>query len=242
MRATWPDSAIACVIAISFLAWGLRLVASLKSTSEPRLANFRLRAYLGTLFLQWVFVVVIAVVWLVRGTPWAALGLIPRFSLPFAIVSSLVAVGLYPLIHWRARLLAKQENLEKIRQMAKGQGPGRLFPKSRRELLLFYTMAVSSGITEELLFRGYLTWYFHHWFSLWPSALFSTIIFGLGHLYQRWGGALQAGLLGAIFAALYLWTGSLLIPTLLHILINLHQAHAVHFGLRYAQRIESAAA
>jgi len=240
--ATWLDGVIAALIAVVFLSWGLHIVSSLKSTPESGLARLRMRAYLGTIALQWTFVVAIAVMGLVRGTPWAALGLAPSLSLPFWIVFAILAVSLYPLVRWRARLLAKEENLEKIRHMANGQGPGRLFPKCRWELALFYAMSVSSGTTEELLFRGFLIWYFHHWLALWPSALLSTIIFGLDHLYQGWSGALQAGVMGAIFALLYLCTGSLVISVLLHILINLHQAHAVQAGLRYAMKAAPARA
>lgn len=240
--AIWLNSALAALIAVVFLFWGLRIVSSLKSTPEQGLARLRMRAYLGTIILQWTFVVAITVLWLVRGTPWAALGLVPRFSIPFWIVSAILAASLYPLLRWRARLLAQEENLEKIRQMANGNGPGRLFPKCRRELLHFYAMSVSSGFTEELLFRGFLTWYLQHWLPLWPSALLAVVIFGLGHLYQGWSGALQAGVMGAIFALLYLLTGSLILPILLHVLINLHQAHAVQAGSRYAMKVSSASA
>ena len=136
--ATWLDGVIAALIAVVFLSWGLHIVSSLKSTPESGLA------------LQWTFVVAIAVMGLVRGTPWAALGLAPSLSLPFWIVFAILAVSLYPLVRWRARLLAKEENLEKIRHMANGHGPGRLFPKCRWELALFYAMSVSSGTTEEI--------------------------------------------------------------------------------------------
>ena len=48
-----------------------------------------------------------------------------------------------------------------------------------------------------------------------------AVAFGLAHAYQGPVGILTTGLLGGVMAALYLQTGSLLLPVLLHAAIDL---------------------
>ena len=49
----------------------------------------------------------------------------------------------------------------------------------------------------------------------------AAVAFGLAHAYQGAVGILTTGLLGGVMAALYLQTGSLLLPVLLHAAIDL---------------------
>ena len=58
----------------------------------------------------------------------------------------------------------------------------------------------------------------------WPpivAVLASSVLFGLAHLYQGWLGMLLTALLGLGMAWLFLPTGSLLLPIVLHVLIDL---------------------
>jgi membrane protease YdiL (CAAX protease family) len=45
--------------------------------------------------------------------------------------------------------------------------------------------------------------------------------FGLAHAYQGVAGVLTTGVLGGVLAAVYLQTGSLLLPVVLHVVIDL---------------------
>jgi membrane protease YdiL (CAAX protease family) len=49
----------------------------------------------------------------------------------------------------------------------------------------------------------------------------AALAFGWAHLYQGWTGVLATALLGGLFAWLYWATGSLLLPVLLHVLVDL---------------------
>jgi uncharacterized protein len=76
-------------------------------------------------------------------------------------------------------------------------------------------VALASGIGEELLFRGWLL----HETNLWISS----IIFGLIHVppNRKWlYWPAFAAAMGVMIGWLYLWTGSLLYPILLHAGIN----------------------
>lgn len=63
-------------------------------------------------------------------------------------------------------------------------------------LLPAVAMAVSSGVFEELLFRGVLFFSVEKWFGSWVALVVSSAVFGLSHLANP-----QATLEGALFIA-----------------------------------------
>jgi membrane protease YdiL (CAAX protease family) len=58
---------------------------------------------------------------------------------------------------------------------------------------------------------------------LWGAVIVSSIFFGLGHSYQGVNGAVRTGLIGLAFAILYVGTGSIWIPIVVHALLDILQ-------------------
>jgi len=87
-----------------------------------------------------------------------------------------------------------------------------LLPGNVRERALFAVVCLSAGIGEEVMFRGFLLRYLidSHW-SLTLAVLGTSALFGLAHAGHGWRGIVRTGLLGLVFALLYLATGSLLV-------------------------------
>ncbi|MDH4742770.1 CPBP family intramembrane metalloprotease [Sphingomonas sp. CBMAI 2297] len=113
-----------------------------------------------------------------------------------------------------------------------------MLPRNRAELLRVVPLVVNAGIGEEIFFRLYLPLLIVLSGGA-PAFAFiaSTLIFGLLHRYQGWLGAALATLLAALFAALYLGTGGLAAPILVHLLIDfnalvLRPAIALRFHAR----------
>lgn len=52
------------------------------------------------------------------------------------------------------------------------------------------------------------------------AVMMSAIAFGIGHLRLRLGGALGAAVAGAVFAVLFLWSGTLVAPFAAHFTAN----------------------
>ena len=52
-------------------------------------------------------------------------------------------------------------------------------------------------------------------------VVIAAVAFGLAHAYQGRAGVVLTGVLGGVMAALYVGTGSLLLPVLLHAAIDL---------------------
>lgn len=97
-----------------------------------------------------------------------------------------------------------------------------LLPHTGREKLLWALVAVSAGICEEVVFRGWLLSTLHGEFGVSGTALIvaGAIAFGLAHAYQGIPGMILTALAGAFFCNLYVVTGSLLIPIVVHIVVD----------------------
>jgi membrane protease YdiL (CAAX protease family) len=97
-----------------------------------------------------------------------------------------------------------------------------LLPHSPREMRWFTAVAVSAGVCEELLYRGWMIWYFHQMMPLWLAVVAACTAFGLAHAYQGPAGIPKTGIVGAVMAAMYLLAGSLWIPMIVHALVDIN--------------------
>jgi membrane protease YdiL (CAAX protease family) len=90
--------------------------------------------------------------------------------------------------------------------------------------LTFAMLAVTAGICEEVVFRGFGFAYVRF---LWPGVtdgwliVITSVVFGLAHLYQGPRGVLLTGLAGAVFASMTVETGSLLPAIAVHAMVDL---------------------
>jgi membrane protease YdiL (CAAX protease family) len=110
-------------------------------------------------------------------------------------------------------------------------------PRTTGEYRGMIVVALTAGICEEFLFRGFVTWYF---LEFWPGSriglvlavTISAILFGFAHIYfgvrQVWVGAV----VGAFFAAVVLAAGSLLPAMIMHAAMDLNSFDLGHRALR----------
>ena len=92
-----------------------------------------------------------------------------------------------------------------------------MLPRSRAERLAFTGLAVTAGVTEEMIFRGFLlSALAAATGSAWFAAVVASAVFGFLHSYQNLVGALRAGLLGFGLALPVMASGSLLPSILAH--------------------------
>jgi CAAX protease family protein len=101
-----------------------------------------------------------------------------------------------------------------------------LIPTTARERVLFAEVAVSAGICEEIVFRGSLLYALHSPFGFGGTTLvlLASAIFGMCHVYQGVTGVVATTLAGVLLCTLYIATGTLLVPIVLHSLIDLRMA------------------
>ncbi len=84
----------------------------------------------------------------------------------------------------------------------------KILPRDGGELAVFLLVSLTAGVVEELLYRGYLIWFFSSPLGLYGAIAFTSLVFGIGHAYQGWRGVVQTGALGLLFAIVYVATES----------------------------------
>ena len=84
-----------------------------------------------------------------------------------------------------------------------------LLPQGGSEIALWILVAITAGICEEGIYRGYLQKQFTALTRNVPAGIvFSALLFGLGHSYQGWARASGIALMGAMAGALAYWRRS----------------------------------
>jgi len=98
-----------------------------------------------------------------------------------------------------------------------------LFPRNRAERKWTVLLAINSGPSEELFFRLMLPLLIAQISGdVLLAVSVSALVFGLVHFYQGWVGVAATTATGILFTFLYLATGSIWVPALLHSLMNLN--------------------
>lgn len=98
------------------------------------------------------------------------------------------------------------------------------FPATWTERRWWVFVAITAGVCEETLFRGFMLHYLHvfPWaLNLTLALLISSVIFGCNHLYQGVGGVAGSAIVGFLFGLLFLLTGNLLLPIIFHGVVDL---------------------
>lgn len=216
MNASFPllDHLLALVVAVGYPIYAIGSYRRMRPALERNEPGVRLREYRGGLIGEWLLFFATLGVWLWATRPLADLGL--GFPLDWrhavgAGVAILIVVGLGVQTRTIARDPAARKSVE-------GQmGEFRNFlPHSAGELRTFLALSVTAGICEELAYRAYLIWYLDQFSGLWVAVLASSLIFGVAHGGYGPSTAVRAGLLGLFLAGLYLLTGALWVPIVVH--------------------------
>jgi hypothetical protein len=77
----------------------------------------------------------------------------------------------------------------------------RILPRNGREFLVYGCLAVTAGICEEFLYRGFVMAVLGRAeFAVWASVVLSSIFFGLAHVYQGRAGFVSTLMVGVVFA------------------------------------------
>jgi membrane protease YdiL (CAAX protease family) len=191
----------------------------------------RIRFYRQTAVMEWVFVAVLAVAWLIYSRPAADLGFVSPAGTGFGIGLLFVVVfTAYLLYSWRAMVTAN--DTEKARHRESLGKTVKYLPHTRDELRSFIGVSITAGIVEEIVYRGFVLWYLGHFMPAWYAVALSSVAFGLAHSYQGASGAFRCGVIGFVLGSLYVASGSIWLPIVAHVLTDALQGFAIHEILR----------
>ena len=158
----------------------------------------KLTLYAATIAFQWLMLGVVAWRVLARGLTPAELGLSGRVSVNI-IVAGLLGAGIIGGLQWL--------NLRRMGKM-EGRGPdlmrkltSRILPQSLVELLPYLALALTAGVCEEFLYRGFaMAALSRAGLPIWAVVRVTSALFGLAHAYQGRAGVLGTGVLGVLLA------------------------------------------
>jgi membrane protease YdiL (CAAX protease family) len=195
----------------------------------------RVSLYVSTIVFQWLAAGVAAWRAWAHGFSAAQLGLATRGRWTIAIVA-VVGASLLATLQWfNLRRMGRtgRKTPQFVRALAE-----RILPQSPVEMFPFLALAVTAGICEEFLYRGFAVAVFTRvGIPTWSVILVSSVLFGLAHLYQGRGGFLGTSILGALFGVVRIAYDSLVPVMLWHVAVDVIAGVA---GPRYLTREVSA--
>lgn len=219
-----PDHLLALALAVLFpvraALFGYRRLTAANPADVPRV---RLWLYRQGIAIQWALAAATVALWAWQGRPWHALGVVPKLTWGLLGVTVGIAIVVVYVLVQRGKALEDDDALARVRGQMRNLE--RMMPRSAEEMRWFNRLAVTAGVCEELLYRGYLIWYLGHWLALVPAVLVAGLVFGFGHAYQGVRGVAVTTLVGLFMSAIYLLTGSLVACMVFHALMDLHAGH-----------------
>src|SRR5256886_14066577 len=179
-----------------------------KLLAMPRVSTMeRLSLYASTIAFQWFAAAV--VVW----RAWAHGFTAPRLGLAIPdgsriLVAAVVGAATCASLQW-----LNLRRMGRIPVDARGALQAiaeSVLPQSAVELLPYLALAMTAGLCEEFLYRGFaMAVLVQVGFQPWAVVLLSSVLFGLAHSYQGRGGIVMTLLIGLILVTSRIAYGSL---------------------------------
>ena len=182
------------------------------------LPGARVAHYWATIVVEWIPALYLLALWAVFRRPWDDLYLgrssLFRLGLGFAFALALIIF----LWNQQRTILARPKLIERVRQKMSFADP--FFPHTDAERHHFWFVAVTAGICEEILYRGFLFSFLRAWTGIIGAIVISSIVFGWAHIYQGYRFVPRTALVGLFLAVIVVVTKSLWPAILIHAAID----------------------
>jgi uncharacterized protein len=179
----------------------------------------RLVLYGTTIGFQWILTGLVAWRSLVGGLTPPELGLARPTTLRLLLWSAAGAVLLGVFQWFNLRRVGRMNGPvpDFMRKLA-----ARILPQSGLEFAPYCALAVTAGVCEEFLYRGFtMAALGRAGVFIWVAVLLSSALFGLAHTYQGRSGVLGTALMGLVFGAARVGFASLLPVIVWHAAVDL---------------------
>ena len=197
-----------------------RLKLQLRTDSGARLRHYR-----TSIIREWAIVGVVLLIGLLSGYSLHAIGLFSssRYRFDSGQVIYYLVVFVIALVLGQVILL-RRTSQGRFGMAAPLRGAVDVLPRTDGERKAFVAVALTAGICEEIVYRGFGLAFVHWAFPNASSAVavvVTSVAFGVAHAYQGWIGVAATTLLGLVFGAIVVATGTLLVVIIIHALIDL---------------------
>ena len=175
------------------------------------------QTYRSIIITQWVLVIPLIVLIPPSRYDFATPGL--NFITQPLWVAGLIATGFLGLAFLSQMKIPKKRLPALKKQM---EATRYILPKNKREYRWSIALSFTAGFCEEVIFRGLLLVELSHYLPLIPAILLVNICFALGHLGTGLKNMSMTFILGLVWSTLFYYTGSLWLPAVLHILVDIY--------------------
>jgi membrane protease YdiL (CAAX protease family) len=224
------------LLVLIVLLWPVYVAAyrypRLRRDLQAAVPGARLRAYAEGMAVEWLLLALLLVLWFGLGRTLGDLGVALSSGWRLWLGAVVMVVVMLLLTLQRYRILRDREMQEQLKKSLVHVSA--LLPTNGREMATFYALSVTAGVCEEILYRGYVLWYIADVTGVVGGVLLSSALFGLAHAYQGTKGMLQTGAVGLVLAILFVLSGTLWIPIILHAFLDINSgrlAYGIHRSL-----------
>jgi len=197
----------------------------------------RMTIYNRTLVFLWTLAGACTISWIWSGGTLAELGFRNPQGWQAWFSWGIVGLFLVYLIWSLAQVMMSRKAREDVRRQIRSSGDvNLLIPENAAEHRRFQWLSITAGVTEEIVFRGFLISVFALALPAWAAAIAATLIFVIAHAYQGLAGMARILPISAAFALVYVVGGSLWPVILLHILADAMAGLVVAITQNHADR------
>lgn len=222
MELHWSDH-------LFFLIVGILIPLRTVLGTQPQLSKLRfntrmkIQLYWGNNIWLWFLALAAAGVWWFNGRSWELIGLTDSWIMPLGISSIVLLIFIVLYVLETVGELSGQEQREMTTEHMRSELG--FLPTTAYEYFHFIFLALTAGICEEFIFRGYFIRYFQcliaddYTYTL--AILLPALIFGFVHFYQGWQAVIKIGAMAIMFGYIFVQTESLWLLMVVHALIDL---------------------
>jgi membrane protease YdiL (CAAX protease family) len=186
--------------------------------------RLRISLYVGNSIGLWLMAVVILGTWWWFGRPYELLGLGWTTEAGHWLSIGIIAFFFIAYCADAARdVFTSRGRMEAEKRLSAELN---ILPRTLRSYAFFILLAISAGICEEIVFRGFFMAYLTSLFgnSIWAKVLvvaIPAVIFGYVHTYQGKEAIAKIVGMAVLFGTIFLLTGSIYLLILLHAAVDL---------------------
>jgi CAAX protease family protein len=221
------DHLLFVILALLFpIRAGLFGYRKLRMAAAEDVPRVRHNLYRGVIVTQWSLLALALVFWFGQRRDLVTLGFRIPLTWSFAAAIVMSVVAWFALLAQRKQLAGDPGGLARVR--ARLAHVERLLPRSVGERRWFDRVSITAGVCEEVLYRGFMLWYFEHWMGPIAALFAASAVFGWSHIYQGLRGMATTGVAGLLLGGVYLATGSLIPGMALHAIVDIHSGRLAH--------------
>ena len=181
----------------------------------------RVKHYSITILMLWGIALPILVMWAATDRDWADLGFTLQTGMMAYSGWGLAALIAAFFFYQHAVVSGSASTRAQYREgLAKNPLMGDFMPHTEDERRVFNLMGITAGVTEEIIFRGYLIWAFSLALPLYGAALAALIVFTFLHLYQGLRQLPAIFMMGGLITLVFILSGSIWPAIALHIFVD----------------------